>query len=111
MLGLKVNVDAIIELALIGSENVIVIGFVREACVAPADGTVETTVGRVRSKMVVPGPRPFSRASHAAVRRIRARTVDERNDADITMLPKGLDSTVVQGMHRRLDANAAQTRR
>jgi hypothetical protein len=97
--GLNENVEAIMDPARIGSENVIVIGFVRDAWVAPVDGTVETTVGRVRSKMVVPGPKPFSRASHETVRTPRTRSVSERNGADIDMLPKGLDPAIVQGMH------------
>src|SRR5687768_15780481 len=84
MLGSNVNVDTIIEPAAIGSENVMVIGFVRDAWVVPVEGTVETTVGRVRSKTVVPGPRPFSRASHErTARTIRARRAIGRNGADI----------------------------
>ena len=87
MLGMKVKVEAIIELVRIGSEKVTVIGLVRETWVCVFNGTVETTVGGVRSGLDKPGPSPFTRASHDVARRSRARDVIERDNAAIEVLP------------------------
>src|SRR5688572_13607314 len=104
MLGLKLNVDAIIDAVAIGSENVMLIGLVRGTCVEAFIGTVETTVGAVRSGREKPGPSPFSRASQdAATIRIASR-VRERDSRGIDVFPerKGKGHTIVQSVHRCL---------
>ena len=58
------------------------------SCVAAVTRTFVGTVGGVRSGLDVPGPSPFSRASHDTVAMSRANSAIERYGTDVTVIPE-----------------------